>query len=147
MVRTIIPLVVWEFEMLEILDKLGRYSGIDSISREPVNAFIRLKKLDRSELRLLWTEIWLFAIYQIKLSPGKVFLQRRKIRASERYWGKSHVKGFWVLVTQIVPAWSCPCMVHDGCLKLRARRSQMMTRRGPSCGPLGWSTRKFLRPA
>lgn len=52
MVRTIIPLVVWEFELLEIPEKLGGYTGIDGISREPVNAFARLRKLDLSELRL-----------------------------------------------------------------------------------------------
>ncbi|KAI4098900.1 MAG: hypothetical protein LQ339_006206 [Xanthoria mediterranea] len=51
-VRTIIPLVVWEFELLDIPDKLGGYTGIDGISREPVNTFVRLRKLDRSETRL-----------------------------------------------------------------------------------------------
>lgn len=51
-VRTIIPLVVWEFEMLEIPEELGGYAGIDGISREPVNAFARLRKLAPSEVRV-----------------------------------------------------------------------------------------------
>ncbi|KAL8840967.1 MAG: hypothetical protein Q9176_003539 [Flavoplaca citrina] len=51
-VRTVIPLVVWEFEMLEIPEKLGGYVGIDGISREPVNAFARLRKIVPSEVRV-----------------------------------------------------------------------------------------------
>ncbi|TGJ78771.1 hypothetical protein E0Z10_g9993 [Xylaria hypoxylon] len=45
-VRTLIALVVWEFEMLEIPDDLGGYAGVDGISREPVKAFARLRKVN-----------------------------------------------------------------------------------------------------
>lgn len=50
MVRTVIALMVWEFEMLEIPEELGGYTGIDGISREPVNAFARFRKLAPSEV-------------------------------------------------------------------------------------------------
>ena len=50
-VRTIIALVIWEFEMMEIPDDLGGYAGIDGISREPVKAFARLRKITPSEVR------------------------------------------------------------------------------------------------
>lgn len=44
-IRVIISLVVWEFEFLEIPDHLGGYAGIDGISREPVNAYARMRKI------------------------------------------------------------------------------------------------------
>ncbi|KAK3933641.1 cytochrome P450 [Diplogelasinospora grovesii] len=44
-IRTVIALVVWEFEMLEIPEDLGGYAGLDGISREPVRAFARLRKI------------------------------------------------------------------------------------------------------
>ena len=44
-VRTIIALVVWEFEMMEIPKDLAGYAGVDGISREPVKAFARLRKI------------------------------------------------------------------------------------------------------
>ncbi|KAL8922863.1 MAG: hypothetical protein Q9172_003403 [Xanthocarpia lactea] len=51
-VRTVIALVVWEFEMMEIPDELGGYAGIDGISREPVKAFARLRKIAPSEIQV-----------------------------------------------------------------------------------------------
>lgn len=45
-IRTVIALVVWEFELLEIPDELGGYAGLDGISREPVKAFGRFKKIE-----------------------------------------------------------------------------------------------------
>ena len=51
-VRTVIPLVVWEFEMMEIPENLGGYVGIDGISREPVNAFARLRKIAPSQVQV-----------------------------------------------------------------------------------------------
>ncbi|RYP28270.1 hypothetical protein DL767_007290 [Monosporascus sp. MG133] len=44
-IRTVIALVVWNFEMLEIPDELGGYAGYDGISRQPQRAFVRLRKL------------------------------------------------------------------------------------------------------
>ena len=44
-IRTIIALVVWEFEMMEIPEDLGGYAGVDGISREPVRAFVRFRKI------------------------------------------------------------------------------------------------------
>jgi cytochrome P450 len=43
-IRTVIALVVWEFEMLDIPEDIGGYAGLDGISREPVRAFARLRK-------------------------------------------------------------------------------------------------------
>ncbi|KAL2201533.1 cytochrome P450 [Corynascus similis CBS 632.67] len=47
-IRTVIALVVWEFEFLEIPEELGGYAGLDGISREPVKAFARLRKITPS---------------------------------------------------------------------------------------------------
>ncbi|KAG8406149.1 hypothetical protein J3458_021476 [Metarhizium acridum] len=44
-VRTVIALVVWEFEMLEIRAELGGYEGVDGVTREPVKSFVRLRKI------------------------------------------------------------------------------------------------------
>ncbi|KAI9705767.1 MAG: hypothetical protein M1820_005015 [Bogoriella megaspora] len=45
-VRTVIALVIWEFELMEIPDDLGGYGGIDGISREPVKSFARFRKIN-----------------------------------------------------------------------------------------------------
>lgn len=42
-IRTVIALVVWNFELLEIPDELGGYAGFDGISRQPHRAFVRLR--------------------------------------------------------------------------------------------------------
>ncbi|KAI1490986.1 cytochrome P450 [Biscogniauxia mediterranea] len=44
-VRTVIALVVWNFEMMEIPEELGGYAGYDGISRQPHKAFVRLRKI------------------------------------------------------------------------------------------------------
>ncbi|KAH6622556.1 cytochrome P450 [Chaetomium tenue] len=44
-VRTVIALVVWELEMLEIPEELGGYAGLDGISRQPIKAFARMRKI------------------------------------------------------------------------------------------------------
>lgn len=44
-VRTVIALVVWNFEMMEIQEELGGYAGFDGISRQPQKAFVRLRKI------------------------------------------------------------------------------------------------------
>jgi len=44
-IRTIVALVVWNFEMLEIPEELGGYAGYDGISRQPQKAFVRLRKV------------------------------------------------------------------------------------------------------
>ena len=44
-IRTIMSLLVWNFEMLEIPESLGGYAGFDGISRRPQKCFIRLRKL------------------------------------------------------------------------------------------------------
>lgn len=49
-IRTVIALVVWEFEFLEIPEELGGYAGLDGISREPVKAFARLRKITPSRV-------------------------------------------------------------------------------------------------
>lgn len=49
-IRTTIALVVWEFEMLEVPEDLGGYAGFDGISREPIRAFARLKKITPGEI-------------------------------------------------------------------------------------------------
>ena len=46
-VRTIMSLLVWNFEMLEIPEKLGGYAGFDGISRRPQKVFVRLRKVER----------------------------------------------------------------------------------------------------
>lgn len=48
-IRVMVALVVWEFEFLEIPDHLGGYAGVDGISREPVKAYIRLRKMDPTQ--------------------------------------------------------------------------------------------------
>lgn len=40
-IRTIVALVDWEFEMLDTPDELGGYAGPDG----PVRAFVRLRKI------------------------------------------------------------------------------------------------------
>lgn len=52
MQRIVIAMVVWEFEMMEIPGELGGYAGVDGISREPVTAYARLRKINPSEIRL-----------------------------------------------------------------------------------------------
>ncbi|KAI0013976.1 cytochrome P450 [Xylariaceae sp. FL0662B] len=44
-VRIIVAMVVWNFELLEIPEELGGYSGYDGISRQPQKAFVRLRKV------------------------------------------------------------------------------------------------------
>ncbi|KAI1407924.1 cytochrome P450 [Hypoxylon sp. FL1857] len=46
-IRTVLALVTWNFEFLEIPEQLGGYTGYDGISRQPHRAFVRLKKLAR----------------------------------------------------------------------------------------------------
>ncbi|KAI1821334.1 cytochrome P450 [Xylaria intraflava] len=50
-IRTMIALVIWNFEMLELPEELGGYAGFDGISREPVRAFARLKKVTPYNLK------------------------------------------------------------------------------------------------
>ncbi|KAK3293716.1 cytochrome P450 [Chaetomium fimeti] len=50
-VRTVIALVVWELELLEIPDELGGYAGLDGISRQPVKAFARMRKITPYEVK------------------------------------------------------------------------------------------------
>ena len=51
MQRIVITLLVWEFKMMEIPDELGDYAGVDGISREPVKAFARLRKITPSQVQ------------------------------------------------------------------------------------------------
>lgn len=44
-IRTVMSLLVWNFEMLEIPESLGGYAGFDGISRRPQKCFVRLRKL------------------------------------------------------------------------------------------------------
>lgn len=44
-IRTMIALVVWEFELLEIPEHLGGYAGLDGISREPIQSYVRMRKI------------------------------------------------------------------------------------------------------
>lgn len=43
-VRTIMALIVWHFELLDIPEELGGYAGYDGISRQPQRSFVRLAK-------------------------------------------------------------------------------------------------------
>ena len=43
---TILTLLVWNFELLEIPESLGGYAGFDGIARRPQRCFVRLKKLE-----------------------------------------------------------------------------------------------------
>lgn len=43
-VRTILTLIVWHFQLLEIPDELGGFGGIDGMSRQPKRTFVRLEK-------------------------------------------------------------------------------------------------------
>ncbi|KAI1209138.1 cytochrome P450 [Annulohypoxylon truncatum] len=44
-IRTVMALVIWNFELQEIPEQLGGYAGYDGIAREPQKAFVRLRKL------------------------------------------------------------------------------------------------------
>ncbi|KAB8235182.1 cytochrome P450 [Aspergillus alliaceus] len=43
-IRTIIALIVWNFDLLDIPNSLGGYAGFDGISRQPQRVFIRLRR-------------------------------------------------------------------------------------------------------
>ncbi|KAJ5689702.1 cytochrome P450 [Penicillium macrosclerotiorum] len=43
-IRTIIALIVWNFDLLDIPSSLGGYAGFDGISRQPQRVFVRLRK-------------------------------------------------------------------------------------------------------
>lgn len=45
-IRTIMALVVWNFELLEIPEALGGYAGFDGISRQPQKVYVRLRKVN-----------------------------------------------------------------------------------------------------
>ncbi|KAK4643183.1 hypothetical protein QC761_403810 [Podospora bellae-mahoneyi] len=45
-IRTIMALVVWNFEFLEIPEALGGYAGFDGISRQPQKVYVRLRKVN-----------------------------------------------------------------------------------------------------
>ncbi|KAH8653817.1 cytochrome P450 [Xylariales sp. PMI_506] len=44
-IRTVIALIVWNFELQEIPEELGGYAGFDGISRQPQKAFVRLRRI------------------------------------------------------------------------------------------------------
>ncbi|KAK0671957.1 cytochrome P450 [Cercophora samala] len=45
-IRTIMALVVWNFELLGIPEGLGGYAGYDGVSRQPQKVYVRLRKMN-----------------------------------------------------------------------------------------------------
>lgn len=48
-IRTVIALVVWELEMMDIPENFGGYAGHDGISRVPVKSIVRFREIAPSE--------------------------------------------------------------------------------------------------
>jgi hypothetical protein len=44
-IRTVIALVIWNFELMDIPDELGGYAALDGISRQPQKAIVRLRRI------------------------------------------------------------------------------------------------------